>query len=98
MHDVLAVEVGKPLTNILKITLDVLLADGLHLDLFKERASICVLEDHISNFPLCIDMDINKLDNLGVRESIMHQDFILGDLIDLNTFIFTTLTATMLLL
>lgn len=66
MHDVLAVEVGKSFADILKITLDVLLADGLHLDLFEERASVCVFKDHISNFPLCVDMDIDKLDDLGV--------------------------------
>lgn len=98
MHDVLAVEIGESLANISKITLDVLFGDGLHLDLFEERASVGVLKDHISNFPFCIDMDINKFDDLGMRESIMHQNLILCDLIDLSTFIFTTLTATMLLL
>lgn len=46
--------------------------------------------------PFDVDVDVDELDDLGVGESVVHDDLVFGDFIDLDDGGSTTFTATML--
>jgi hypothetical protein len=83
VHDVLAVQVGEGLADILEVAPDFPLGEVLGLEFLKEGAPVGVLEHHVGDFAVAVDVDVEQLDDLGVGESVVHDDLVLGDLIDL---------------
>jgi hypothetical protein len=67
MHDILVVKVGHCFADISEITFDVAFTYRFHFDLLEKSSSIRVLEYHISDFSLGIDVNIDKLDDFGMR-------------------------------
>lgn len=84
MHDILAVEVGDPLTNISKIFLNLIFRYCFHFDFVKECPSLSIFQHHIGDFSFRIDVNIKQLDDFGMRESVVHHDFVFGDFVNLG--------------
>jgi len=96
MHNILTMQVSQSLTNISKILSYIFFRDCSHFDFLEKSASICIFEDHISNFSFDINVDIDEFDYFRVGESIVHHYLIFCDFIDLATSKDTTFTATIL--
>jgi hypothetical protein len=94
VHDVLAVQVSECFADISKVPFDIFLTNRLHFNLLKKGSSIGVLQDHIGDFALNIDVDVDQLNNLGMGEPVMHQDLIFCDFVYLFFIVNTTFTAT----
>jgi hypothetical protein len=94
MHDVLAVEVGESLTDILKVPFDFLFGNRIHFDFVVEGAALGVFENHVGDLSLRVDVDIEELDDFGVGQAVVHHDFVFGYFVYLRDLTTTTLTAT----
>ena len=66
MHDILVVKVSHCFADIPEITFNVAFTYGFHFDLLEESSSIRVLEYHISDFSLGVDVNIDELDDFGM--------------------------------
>lgn len=84
MHDILAVEVGDPLTNISKIFLNLTFRYSFHFDFVKEGSSLSIFEHHIGDFSFCVDVNIKEFDDFGMGESVVHHDLVFGDFVYLG--------------
>ena len=84
MHNVLAVEIGKTCTDILEIFLDLILWNLAHFYFVIEGSSFRILEDHVGDLFLSIDVDIKEFDDFRVSKSIVHHNFIFGYFVDLD--------------
>jgi hypothetical protein len=87
-------QIGESFTYVSKIFFNVSFSESFHFDFVEESASICILKYHVGDFPIGINVDIDKLDDFGMGETIVHQNFIFSNFIDLDARIITTLTAT----
>ena len=56
MHNLFLVKVRYRLAYVSEVALYLLLGHHLRLDLIEQRASFCVLEDHVCGLPLPIDV------------------------------------------
>ena len=84
MHDIPAMEVGDSLADVSKILFDIWSWNAWHFDFVEQRSPISVLQDHICDFSLCVDVDVNEFDDFGVGQSIVHHNFVFCDFIDLG--------------
>jgi len=66
VHNILRMKISQPFTNIFKIFPNFTTSQHIHFYLLIKRTFTSILENHISNFPLSVDVHIKQFDNFGM--------------------------------
>lgn len=84
VHDFFAMKIQDSLTDVTKILFNLRFAQWTCFYLLKQSPVVGVFQNHVSYLPFLIDLIVEKLDNFGMGEFVMENDFIFGKFIDLR--------------
>jgi hypothetical protein len=84
VHDLLAMQVGNSLAHVSEILFNLLLGQGLGLDLLKQRAIVRILQHHVRNLSLLINLVVEELNDFGMGEFVVEDDLVFGQFIYLR--------------
>lgn len=84
MHDLLAMQVGDGLAHVSEILLDLHFGQGTRLDFLKQRAVVSILQHHVRNLALLINLVVEELDDFGVGEFVVEDDLVFGKFVYLS--------------
>jgi hypothetical protein len=84
MHDLLAVQVGNSFAHVSEILFNMLFSQGAGLDFLKERAIIRILQHHVRNLSLLINLVVEELNDFGMWEFVVEDNLVFGQLIYLR--------------
>jgi hypothetical protein len=84
MHDFLAMQVGDGLADVSEILFDLQFGQGTRLDFLKQRAIVSILQHHVRNLALLINLVVEELDDFGMGEFVMKDDLVFGKFVNLS--------------
>ena len=71
-------KVGETLANILEVFFNVVFGNCPDLTFVVERSFFSVFQNHVSNFLLIVQVDVDEADDFAVTEFVVHQNFVFG--------------------